>query len=1087
MTNKVRALLIGIDAYETPVRPLAGCVNDVERFHGWLTSSIGKRLAAEVLINRDATRANVLKVLREHLGRAEAGDVVLLQYCGHGAQSGAAPEFREFYPDGLDEGIVLVDSRSRGGHDLADKELALLIAELAQKDVHLAFILDSCHSGSATRSVDAFAGFRSRLTLGDTSQARPLETYLDGAYKLRRAKGQSLRPSPGRHMLLAACDRGQEAKESTIRPAGVFSTTLMDVLERSGGNLSYADLFVRCRATVRKLAQDQDPQFEPIGGFDAWSGFLGGAAGSRSLRHSVFFDDAAGAWKVDAGAIHGLGDAPDRAIGLALYDENDPSRAAGTAHTIEIGAQSSMVMMDDGTARPTTARFRAALTTLPAAPLLVYTQSHQAGQTAMQAALDGAGSPLGASGVLLSGDRDGLRYGLSERDGALVLEQIESGVAWGREPIGAGGAAGAAVQLLPRMLSIAKWERLLGLRNRASDIRDDQIDLVLIEETDDGAGFEHADGQATLESTLRRGEWQEVRARVKMRNRSGSPLHAVLLHFAPNFQIQVLSNEPVPVGDAWITLWGDSDDQNFYLDVGPDGGVMEALERFKLLVSTEQVDSFHFEQPALTETPAATKGIGTHKASRPRQQDWLTKDLRVRVVPRIDGIGEKAWQSADGSVTIRPHRRLRANLGLATANPATRGPGEVPPFVAAFASAKVEIAAFGRTRATADAQSVIELTGIQGAESLKQEPLEIEVRQKLAKNETLLAFAWDGQHVVPCGDVARDGDLTRITIDAIPETRSDRRSLGGALKLYFFKTYLKHTDLNRLRWIDYRPDGSWAYREDGLQAKVAEAHRVLLIVHGIIGDTEGMAAGARQIGLHEKFDLVLTYDYENLDTKIANTARELKRQLAEIGLTAGDGRHLTLLVHSMGGLVSRWFIEREGGNEVVDRLVMCGTPNNGSPFGKVDSARKILGTLMGLAANYMPAMIPFAAPTLTLLARTQKLTATLEQMDPDSDFIRELNESPDPGIPYTIIAGNVDEYREPTDDFFVKLIAKTGQSFVFDALFASKANDIAVSIDSITRVGVGRATVAASQQVACHHLNYFVSAAGQQALKSISW
>ena len=44
----------------------------------------------------------------------------------------------------------------------------------------------------------------------------------------------------------------------------------------------------------------------------------------------------------------------------------------------------------------------------------------------------------------------------------------------------------------------------------------------------------------------------------------------------------------------------------------------------------------------------------------------------------------------------------------------------------------------------------------------------------------------------------------------------------------------------------------------------------------------------------------------------------------------------------MGGLVSRWFIEREGGNALVDHLVMCGTPNNGSPFGKIDDARKML-------------------------------------------------------------------------------------------------------------------------------------------------
>jgi hypothetical protein len=143
--------------------------------------------------------------------------------------------------------------------------------------------------------------------------------------------------------------------------------------------------------------------------------------------------------------------------------------------------------------------------------------------------------------------------------------------------------------------------------------------------------------------------------------------------------------------------------------------------------------------------------------------------------------------------------------------------------------------------------------------------------------------------------------------------------------------------------------------------------------------------------------------------------------------------------------------------------------------------------LTGLAANYVPALIPFSAPILFLLNRSKNVTPTLMQMDPGSEFIQTLNASPDAGIPYTILAGDVDKYKEPTDDLFAKLLAKTGQSFIFDALFAMKANDIAVSIDSITRVGGTRASAPKTSQVACHHLNYFVSSAGQQALMAVAW
>jgi hypothetical protein len=240
-------------------------------------------------------------------------------------------------------------------------------------------------------------------------------------------------------------------------------------------------------------------------------------------------------------------------------------------------------------------------------------------------------------------------------------------------------------------------------------------------------------------------------------------------------------------------------------------------------------------------------------------------------------------------------------------------------------------------------------------------------------------------------------------------------------------------------------------------------------------------------GLHKEFDLVLTYDYENLSTPIAETAQTLKAQLSAAGLNAGDNKRLTLLVHSMGGLVSRWFIEREGGNKIVDHLVMCGTPNHGSPFGKLESARKILNVLTSLSMNYVPSLIPFSSPVLLLLNRSKKLTPTLEQMNPDSDFIKTLNESPDPGIPYTILAGDVDAYKEPSDQFFAKMVAKAGQSFIFEALFAQKPNDIAVGVESILAVQETRSMAPVRTNVACHHLNYFGSETGIQALKSVQW
>ena len=385
-------------------------------------------------------------------------------------------------------------------------------------------------------------------------------------------------------------------------------------------------------------------------------------------------------------------------------------------------------------------------------------------------------------------------------------------------------------------------------------------------------------------------------------------------------------------------------------------------------------------------------------------------------------------------------------------------------------------------------QSVLEITDIQNADSLADCPLQIELQYALAPNEAIVPLVYDGQHVLLGGSTEMcAGGVTRVSIDHLPETPDGRRSLGGSLKLYFFKTYLKKDNVNRLRWVEFKADGSIEHHETGVAEKVAAARRVLLLVHGIIGDTEGMAAGVRDCALHQRFDLVLAYDYENLNTPIADTARILKAQLQTAGLHDGDDKHLTLLVHSMGGLVSRWFIEREGGKRVVDHLVMCGTPNHGSPFGRIDQARSVIEMLTAVSLNYVPMFIPFACTTLMLLGRTKKLTPALEQMNPDSDFIRTLNQSPDPGIRYTILAGDVKAYQDAGDALFASLIAKAGRSAAFDLLFGNQPNDIAVGVASILAVQGERAEAPARMNVACHHLNYFVSVAGKRALGVVEW
>lgn len=153
----------------------------------------------------------------------------------------------------------------------------------------------------------------------------------------------------------------------------------------------------------------------------------------------------------------------------------------------------------------------------------------------------------------------------------------------------------------------------------------------------------------------------------------------------------------------------------------------------------------------------------------------------------------------------------------------------------------------------------------------------------------------------------------------------------------------------------------------------------------------------------------------------------------------------------------------------------------------VDSARQLSSLLTTLEINTFPTLAPFGGALVYLLNRSKKLTPTLEQMNPGSEFIRTLNTGPDPGIPYTIVAGDIRDFKESSDQFAAKLIAKLGTGIVFDTLYQSASHDIAVSDDGIRGVASDRTPAPNKSTVICHHLNYFNSEAGLKAITDVPW
>jgi pimeloyl-ACP methyl ester carboxylesterase len=284
-----------------------------------------------------------------------------------------------------------------------------------------------------------------------------------------------------------------------------------------------------------------------------------------------------------------------------------------------------------------------------------------------------------------------------------------------------------------------------------------------------------------------------------------------------------------------------------------------------------------------------------------------------------------------------------------------------------------------------------------------------------------------------------------------------------------------------------------------VRARVAAASRILLYVHGITGDTRMLASSAKTgwLGiappppaLADRYDLILTFDYESINTTIEQTARDLKQRLESAGLSAGHGKTLDVVAHSMGGLVARWFIEREGGNRVVESLVLVGTPSAGSPWPTVqDWAFAMLAIgLNGLSTVAWPVKVIGA-----LVSATEAIDVSLDQMRPNSDFLKTLASSVDPGVPYTILAGDtsiIPSAQTPAagenESRLARLWAKIRKTNWLhagaDLAFFNQPNDMAVSVASIRSVPDERTPRPVKVEVASDHVSYFSVEAGLQAL-----
>ncbi|MCA0146141.1 triacylglycerol lipase [Blastococcus sp. LR1] len=113
------------------------------------------------------------------------------------------------------------------------------------------------------------------------------------------------------------------------------------------------------------------------------------------------------------------------------------------------------------------------------------------------------------------------------------------------------------------------------------------------------------------------------------------------------------------------------------------------------------------------------------------------------------------------------------------------------------------------------------------------------------------------------------------------------------------------------------------FSADPLAARVP-----VLLVHGLV-DNRSIFAVMRRNLRRRGFAHVCSWNYSPFLTDIAQAAADLGRQIEQICAQTGHDR-LHVVGHSLGGLIARYHVQRQGGDRHVDSLITLGTPHQGS-------------------------------------------------------------------------------------------------------------------------------------------------------------
>jgi hypothetical protein len=330
------ALIIAIGNYDKATSGLSpiSSANDVPLIMQALKSQGFDEKNTIIVLDEAATKSGIVQGLAQLEASVNKGDIVVIHYSGHGQQ---ITDDNGDEVDGLDEAIVPYDARARfvpgvyeGENHLRDDDIGIWLTRIRKKvgaSGSVLLIMDSCHSGTASRGTAQARGTQEVFTTGTPVEGdAKIES---GQFGLDGGEEQKGLASLVCIYGASAHELNYETKDKNGKGVGSLSLAFSEVFANAPSTLSYDELFDQVKIKMSVSAPRQTPQAE--GNLDNM--LLGGKIEGRKPYFMVIDIWEGNGVTIDGGSLMGVYEGSEVAfypMGVEPSPETELARGAIT-------------------------------------------------------------------------------------------------------------------------------------------------------------------------------------------------------------------------------------------------------------------------------------------------------------------------------------------------------------------------------------------------------------------------------------------------------------------------------------------------------------------------------------------------------------------------------------------------------------------------------------------------------------------------------------------------------------------------------------------------------------------------------------